>query len=68
MITIEIDKEQVALMKIISELAALREQVKVLREALGRIADATIEGIDGDEWFNDIANIALEQTKPKEGE
>lgn len=50
------------------ELATLREQVKVLREALGKIADATIEGIDGDEWFNDIANTALVQTTPKDGE
>lgn len=49
----------------LSDVATLREQAKVLREALGKIADATIEGIDGDEWFNDIAIEALDQTKPK---
>ena len=45
------------------ELATLREQVKVLREALGKIAILSDEAVT-----LKIANAALEQTKPKDGE
>ena len=51
------------------ELAALREQVKVLREALVKISKATgDEHEDGLWWFYEVAEKALAQTKPKEGE
>lgn len=46
-----------------AELAALREQVKVLREALGKIAILSDEAVT-----LKIADEALEQTNPKDGE
>ena len=50
------------------ELAALREQVKVLRSALGSYAECCDGCTCGDGWSHDIAIEALEQTKPKDGE
>ena len=44
-------------------LTTLREQVKLLREALGKIAILSDEAVT-----LKIADEALEQTKPKEGE
>ena len=46
----------------------LREQVKVLREALGSYAECCDGCTCGDGWSHDIAIEALEQTKPKDGE
>ena len=54
-----------------SELAALREQVKVLREALEACIDllSNLENIGGFVGLAVINNgqTALDQTKPKEG-
>ena len=50
------------------EVDELREQVKVLREALGSYAECCDGCTCGDGWNHDIAIEALEQTKPKEGE
>ena len=50
-----------------SELTTLREQVKVLREALGSYAECCDGCTCGDGWNHDIAIEALEQTKPKDG-
>ena len=51
-----------------AELAALREQVKVLRKALGSYAECCDGCTCGDGWSHDIAIEALEQTNPKDGE
>ena len=50
------------------ELIALREQVKVLREALRAYSECCDGCTCGDGWDHDIAIEALEQTKPKDGE
>ena len=49
-------------------MTTLRDQVKVLREALGSYAECCDGCTCGDGWSHDIAIEALEQTKPKEGE
>lgn len=46
-----------------SEISTLREQVKMLREALGKIAILSDEAVT-----LKIADEALDQTKPKDGE
>ena len=51
-----------------AELAHLREQVKVLRAALGSYAECCDGCTCGDGRSHDIAIEALEQTKPKGGE
>ena len=50
------------------EIDRLREQVKVLRAALGSYAECCDGCTCGDGWSHDIAIEALEQTKPKDGE
>lgn len=50
------------------EIKVLREQVKVLREALGSYAECCDGCTCGDGWSHDIAIEALERTKPKDGE
>ena len=50
------------------EIDTLREQVKVLRSALGSYAECCDGCTCGDGWSHDIAIEALEQTKPKDGE
>ena len=49
------------------EIIALREQVRVLREALGSYAECCDGCTCGDGWDHDIAIEALDQTKPKDG-
>ena len=46
----------------------LREQVKVLREALRAYSECCDGCTCGDGWDHDIAIEALSQTKPKDGE
>ena len=46
------------------EIGLLREQVKVLRAALGSYAECCDGCTCGDGWSHDIAIEALEQTKP----
>lgn len=50
------------------EVPELREQIKVLREALGSYAECCDGCTCGDGWSHDIANAALDQTKSKDGE
>ena len=49
-------------------ISSLREQVKVLREALMAYSECCDGCTCGDGWDHDIAIEALEQTKPKECE